>query len=99
VATEIDLAFLAGQTGGDPDLAREVLAMFVRQVPAEVDRLAAAGPAEQREIAHRLVGSAAAIGAIAVAEAARAIEDGGGDVSRLRDAVARAIAFIQNGAE
>ncbi len=99
MADEIDLSFLARQTGGDADLAREVLDMFTRQVPGELQRLMAAGDQERREIAHRIVGSARAIGAVAVADAAAAIEKGGVDVAQLRSAVEAALAFLRRPAD
>jgi HPt (histidine-containing phosphotransfer) domain-containing protein len=99
LADEIDLSFLARQTGGDADLAREVLDMFTRQVPGELQRLMASGDQERREIAHRIVGSARAIGAGAVADAAAAIEQGGGDVAQLHSAVEAALAFLRRPAD
>jgi HPt (histidine-containing phosphotransfer) domain-containing protein len=69
----IDLGHLKRMTSGDPDLTREVLALFANQTTGLVEALAAdlAGGAT---LAHTLKGSARAIGAFAVADAAEAFE-------------------------
>jgi HPt (histidine-containing phosphotransfer) domain-containing protein len=73
----IDLVHLARQTDADPALEEELLTMFGRQAEAILAQLAAT-PSLSMEatgnIAHQLVGSALAIGAGRVAEAARALE-------------------------
>jgi HPt (histidine-containing phosphotransfer) domain-containing protein len=69
----IDLAHLKRMTLGDARLEREVLAMFARQAVRLAEGLAA-WPADAGEIAHTLNGSARAIGAFKVAEAAEALE-------------------------
>jgi HPt (histidine-containing phosphotransfer) domain-containing protein len=72
----IDLVHLARQTDGDEQLETELLAMFDRQSEKLVERVRLAElPRRARgDIAHRLRGSALAIGAGAVARAAEALE-------------------------
>ena len=89
----IDLAHLARMTFGDAHLEREVLAMFVAQSGKLLQELANL-PAQSLALAHTLKGSARAIGALAVAEAAARLEAalaGGGDpaaaLGELGDAV------------
>src|SRR5260370_8858128 len=76
----IDIAHLKRMTLGDAGLEREVLAMFAGQAVRLIEVLAAL-PADAADIAHTLNGSARAIGAFKVAEAAEAFEaalrDGG----------------------
>ena len=72
----IDLVHLARQTDGDAALELELLALFDRQsanllAQLAVDRGARAGRAD---IAHKLRGSALAIGAGRVASAAQTLE-------------------------
>ena len=69
----IDLEHLKRMTLGDESLEREVLAMFSAQTARLIGTLAAL-PAEAGELAHTLKGSARAIGAFAVADAADALE-------------------------
>ncbi len=69
----IDTAHLARMTLGDEELTREVLTMFAAQALRLVGILAAL-PADADALAHTLKGSARAIGAFAVAEAAAALE-------------------------
>jgi HPt (histidine-containing phosphotransfer) domain-containing protein len=68
----IDLGHLKRMTLGDESLEREVLAMFSAQSARLIGTLAALP--EARELAHTLKGSARAIGAFAVADAADALE-------------------------
>jgi HPt (histidine-containing phosphotransfer) domain-containing protein len=72
----IDLVHLARQTDGDSQLEAELLAMFDRQSETLLDRLRAAGVARGRraDFAHTLKGSALAIGAGRIADAARVLE-------------------------
>ncbi len=73
----VDFSILRAQTGGDPNLEREVLGLFVTRCQHEFARLKAAETAEERsKIAHGLVGSAAAVGAVKVARLARSVERG-----------------------
>ena len=92
----IDLGHLARMTLGDAGLEREVLAMFAEQSAGLVATLASL-PANAGALAHTLKGSARAIGAFRVAEAAARFEmllaDGGDRseaLAELRDAVAEA---------
>lgn len=71
----VDMAHLARQTFGDRALEQEVLGMFVQQLSVIQERLAAAGEAERRTLAHTLKGSARAVGAFAIAQCAEAMED------------------------
>jgi len=97
----IDLAHLRRMTLGDAALEREVLTMF----SAQASRLAgalAAKPADAGALAHTLKGSARAIGAFAVADAAAHLEalikdrsHTGKALSELDDAVMQARAAIE----
>lgn len=89
----IDLRVLREQAGGDRALEREVLRLFADGAPNDLARLRASDE-ERRMAAHRLVGSARAIGASEVARLAAAVESGAGDVAALEAAVAEARAFI-----
>ncbi len=90
----IDLEHLKRMTFGDVGLEQEVLAMFSAQSAALVDQLVAL-PTDARALAHTLKGSARAIGAFAVADAAVRLEQvlaAGSDpaecLAQLGDAVA-----------
>jgi HPt (histidine-containing phosphotransfer) domain-containing protein len=80
----IDLVHLARATDGDEALEAELIAMFARQSEKLGERLRLPALARQTraDVAHRLRGSALAIGAFAVAEAAGRLEgalEGEGD--------------------
>jgi HPt (histidine-containing phosphotransfer) domain-containing protein len=97
----IDFEHLNCMTLGDAGLEQEVLAMFVAQSARLVHTLAAM-PADASGLAHTLKGSARAIGAFAVADAADRLEAAiarGFDVSaalaELVEAVAQAQAAIE----
>ena len=100
----IDLVYLARQTLGDRGLEVDLLTMFNRQAAHMVDQLGAPGLSDKqkRDFAHTLCGSARAVGATRVADAARAFEDAvAGDpvgvdaaLTRLRDATSDARAAI-----
>ncbi|MGB8606412.1 Hpt domain-containing protein [Bradyrhizobium sp.] len=92
----IDIEHLRRMTLGDTSLEREVLAMFSAQAVSLVATLATL-PADSRALAHTLKGSARAIGAFGVANAAESLEAAmrkGGEpceaLAELRDAVAQA---------
>jgi HPt (histidine-containing phosphotransfer) domain-containing protein len=97
----IDFEHLARMTLGDPALECEVLTMFVGQSAKLLDQLASLPP-EAGSIAHTLKGSARAIGAFAVAEAASRLEavlsEAGAAraaLDTLKDAVAQAQGAIE----
>jgi len=69
----IDFEHLKRMTLGDAGLEQEVLAMFVAQ-SARMVRTLAVMPADASALAHTLKGSARAIGAFAVADAAARLE-------------------------
>ena len=69
----IDFEHLSRMTLGDAGLEQEVLAMFVAQSTTLVSTLAAM-PADASALAHTLKGSARAIGAFSVADAAARLE-------------------------
>jgi HPt (histidine-containing phosphotransfer) domain-containing protein len=87
----IDIAHLARMTLGDAGLEREVLAMFSAQVVGLIGRLEAL-PTDTTELAHTLKGSARAIGAFRVADAAEALET----AMRSGDDPARALAELND---
>ena len=72
----IDLVHLARQTGGDEALEAELLALFDRQSASLAPALADGElpPRARADLAHKLRGSALAIGAARVAAAAEALE-------------------------
>jgi len=96
----IDTEHLQRMTLGDASLEREVLAMFSAQAVGLIGTLAAL-PANAGALAHTLKGSARAIGAFFVADAAGRLEtliQNGGDpgeaLTELHDAVAQARAAV-----
>ena len=70
----LDLDHLRRMTSGDKELEREVLEMFLKQTSRLVAALADR-PAEAGTLLHTLKGSARAIGAFRVADAADAMEE------------------------
>jgi HPt (histidine-containing phosphotransfer) domain-containing protein len=73
----VDFSILRAQTGGDANLEREVLGLFLTRSSGELARLKAAESAEERrKVAHSLVGAAAAVGAVKVARLAASVERG-----------------------
>jgi len=91
----IDLEHLKRMTLDDAGLEREVLAMFAGQAARLVDALAAM-PADAAALAHLLKGSARAIGAFHVADAAEALEASPSSeaLAALKQAVAQARSAI-----
>lgn len=77
----IDRDHLARMTLGDRSLEREVLELFDRQASVLLGRLRTADAAAVAALAHTLKGSALGVGAIAVAEAAAAVEKAGDPVA------------------
>jgi HPt (histidine-containing phosphotransfer) domain-containing protein len=97
----IDFDHLQRMTLGDAGLEREVLTMFSTQ-SAKLVRTLAAMPADAGALAHTLKGSARAIGALAVADAAARLEtaiargfDPSAVLAELGDAVAEAREAIE----
>lgn len=82
----IDVAHLRRMTLGEPGLEREVLTMFKAQSGEMLARLIALPP-DAAELAHTLKGSARAIGAFAVGDAAHALEGALRRQSGITDAV------------
>ena len=90
----LDIAHLRRMTLGDAALEREVLTMFAAQASHLAGTLAAM-PADAPALAHTLKGSARAIGAFAVADAAAGLEaliKSGGDTTAALDELDEAIA-------
>jgi HPt (histidine-containing phosphotransfer) domain-containing protein len=85
-------------TFGDPALAREVLALFMRQADALLVELGNARPDAAASLAHRMKGSAKGVGAWSVAAAAEMVERAASadpqalaaDIAALRDAIQEA---------
>jgi HPt (histidine-containing phosphotransfer) domain-containing protein len=92
----LDIRHLDAQTGRDLTLQREVLTLFLEQSAEMIARLhnATMPPVCRADLAHRLKGSAQAIGAFGVAEAAEAFE---ADVRAERDA-SRSLSQLQQAA-
>ncbi|MFO1109815.1 MAG: Hpt domain-containing protein [Bradyrhizobium sp.] len=97
----IDFAHLARMTLGDPALECEVLTMFSAQSTRMLDQLAGL-PSDAGRLTHTLKGSARAIGAFAVADAAARLETALGEAGEaeaalegLKDAVAEAQGAIE----
>ena len=89
----IDLVHLARQTDGDEALEGALLALFDRQCADLAERLADADLTERTraDIAHRLRGSALAIGAARVATAAQVLERATESCPRVARDLTRAI--------
>jgi HPt (histidine-containing phosphotransfer) domain-containing protein len=97
----IDFDHLRRMTLGDVAIEQEVLTMFSAQ-SAKLLRSLAAMPADASALAHTLKGSARAIGATAVADAAARLEtviarggDPSGALADLDEAIAEARAEIE----
>lgn len=74
----VDLAFLSAQTMGDATLEREVLSLFVAQIPQFLDKVCSVdGSSEANRTAHTLKGAAKSIGAMRLAELAENGEKNG----------------------
>jgi HPt (histidine-containing phosphotransfer) domain-containing protein len=96
----IDIEHLERMTLGDANLEREVLAMFSGQAVSLIAALATL-PSEAGALAHTLKGSARAIGAFHVADAAECLEavlrsgdDPSFALAELKEAIAQARSAI-----
>ena len=87
----IDTAHLGRMTLGDASLEREVLAMFSAQAVGLIGTLAK-HPPNMAALTHTLKGSARAIGAFAVADAAERLEA----VLRSNDEPSEALAEVED---
>jgi HPt (histidine-containing phosphotransfer) domain-containing protein len=97
----IDFEHLSRMTLDDPALECEVLTMFAAQSAKLLDQLVTLPP-EAGALAHTLKGSARAIGAFAVAEAAGRLEAALGDAGGARsalDGLSDAVAVAQGAIE
>lgn len=92
----LDLVHLARQTLGDRALESEVLRLFATQSRLLLARLQTAEGEERRQVAHTIKGSARAVGAWEIAEAAETIESGAQDSAPLACAIDRAQAMIRD---
>ncbi|NVJ69526.1 MAG: Hpt domain-containing protein [Alphaproteobacteria bacterium] len=70
----LDVAHLDGYTGGDTELAREVLKIFIDNAPSYLADLGDADCQSWRSSAHKLKGAARGIGAWRLARAAERAE-------------------------
>jgi HPt (histidine-containing phosphotransfer) domain-containing protein len=70
----IDRTHLFQMALGDHALAREVLAMFDRQIDMLIERIGAVDPSDVAALAHTIKGSARSVGAWPTARAAEAVE-------------------------
>lgn len=91
----IDFEHLARQTMGDKALELEVLQMFARQARESMKELAGTEGAARAAVAHRLKGSARAVGANAIAAAAGTLEEKPADAAALA-AVAASVVEAEN---
>jgi HPt (histidine-containing phosphotransfer) domain-containing protein len=79
----IDIAHLDRQTFDDPALRHEVLGMFVREMPVLLQAIESSSGAARGEVAHRIKGSALAIGAHHLAACATDLEENPDEPVRL----------------
>ena len=93
----IDLIHLARQTFGSAELEREVLRLFVLQGATIARQIGAAPSVEERAaFAHRVKGSARAIGAMRVGRIAEALETAApGDVAGIAAELGQAIGEVE----
>ena len=93
----MDLTHLGAQTMEDRDLQSEVLKLFIHSAEMFVVQLDGADDERRRSLAHKLKGSARAIGAFALADKAAKLEEHGDDAAALkavRDEIVRVEDFI-----
>ncbi|WP_442754492.1 Hpt domain-containing protein [Methylocystis sp. JAN1] len=96
----LDLVHLSRQTFGDHSLEMELLTLFDRQAEQFSARLSQSGACDgsRADLAHTLKGSARAIGAFALGDAAEAYEAalrGGSDESALRERLVAALSTVR----
>ncbi len=91
----IDLDHIARQTMGDKALELEVLQLFARQARASMKDLSECTGQARSDAAHRLKGSAQAVGAIRVSQTTQTLEDHPDDPAAL-SAVATAVIEAEN---
>lgn len=91
----LDLAHLGAQTLDDRDLQSEVLKLFIHAAELFTAQLAEADDAARRALAHKLGGSARAIGAFALSDLTEALEKAPGDAGLL-DAVEDEIVRVKD---
>lgn len=78
-AEPVDRAHLARYTLGSPTLEREILGLFLAQLPLSIEQLRFAATDREWQIAaHTIKGSARAVGAWRIAELAREAEQTSG---------------------
>lgn len=86
----IDLVHLSRQTLGDTRLETELLRLFDRQAQDFFARVASKSePLSRADLAHSLKGSARAVGAFALADAAERFEDAARNDASILDACRR----------
>lgn len=100
----VDRAHLGRYTLADPRLEREILGLFVAQLPLTIEAMRfAATDKDWRTAAHTLKGSARAVGASTVADLALTAEKLGGlanaeacraIIARIEEAVAEVEAYV-----
>lgn len=97
----LDLVHLARQTDGDLELQQELLALFDRQSASLLAQSSDASVAKRRraDAAHKLRGSALAIGAGAVARAAATLEAALGEAADAPAATEAALATLAQAVE
>jgi HPt (histidine-containing phosphotransfer) domain-containing protein len=89
-STLFDRKTFAERLGGDPDLQREIIAMFVEVQPRQLNDLAQAvaadDPVRSRACAHRLAGAFRNMAMERLGEAAKGLERAAaaGDLERMR---------------
>lgn len=79
----IDFVHLARQTMGDKELEIEILQLFTRNARTLLHELSTVNDIQMKAVAHRLKGSADAVGAFNVSAAAEAVENGSRDSAAL----------------
>ncbi|KAA0972614.1 hypothetical protein FPY71_05945 [Aureimonas fodinaquatilis] len=96
----IDFAFLAGKSGGDRQVERNVLALLRSQIGLVLQRAPHASEQELRLMATAMRGAGRHVGAFAIADAASDVEKAAPAVLRLKmqaftDALNEAATFLR----